>query len=146
VTDPPYGLMEGLGSYYVPLAQRLTNLLALALLRLRLGGRLVFLLPVPANALEADVLPDSLPTSRWLHVESICRQRLSMRLHRLLVTMVKIADVEPSDLPDVSRLRAGEGPSRPAGDEDDCEKPWVEWWTAVSAIEQANAAEASRVW
>ena len=41
--------MEGLGAYYVPLGQRLTALLRLSARRLRLGGRLVFLLPVGVN-------------------------------------------------------------------------------------------------
>ena len=41
ITDPPYGLMEGLGSIYVPLGRRVTMLLQLAVRRLRVGGRLV---------------------------------------------------------------------------------------------------------
>ena len=92
VTDPPYGLMEGLGPFYLPLSQRLTALLRLASRRLRVGGRLVFLLPLPAAADAADALPPTLPTSRCLAVETVARQRLSRRMHRLLVTMVKLSE------------------------------------------------------
>jgi SAM-dependent methyltransferase len=90
VTDPPYGLMEGLGSFYMPLQERLGTLLRLAARRLRMGGRLVFLLPLPAGAPSLEALyPNGVrpPTSRCLELETICRQRMSLRMHRLMVTM-----------------------------------------------------------
>jgi SAM-dependent methyltransferase len=95
VTDPPYGLMEGLGTYYMPLHERLGALLRLAARRLRVGGRLVFLLPLPASAPALDALqPNGVvpPTSRCLELETICRHVVSLRMHRLMVTMHKVAE------------------------------------------------------
>ena len=153
VTDPPYGLMEGLGPYYLPLGQRLTLLLRLACRRLRLGGRLVFLLPLPAHAEAAKALPDTLPTSRCLAIERISRQRLSLRMHRLMVTMVKVAEPVTTS----EGLQEGEG--RGAGVTEESSHPmrlllgseapaapWEEWWETVDEIEAANAGEADRVW
>ena len=173
VTDPPYGLMEGLGRYYLPLGQRLTALLRLASRRLRVGGRLVFLLPVPADADAAEALPSHLPTSRCLQIERVSRQRLSLRMHRLLCTMVKVAepatqaegleievdgDAATADADDAApgQQAEGVGPGRGRGGRagagethewtDGEARPWEEWWRTVDAIEEANAGEAGRVW
>ena len=176
VTDPPYGLMEGLGRFYLPLGQRLTALLRLASRRLRIGGRLVFLLPVPADADESAALPShGLPTSRCLAIESISRQRLSLRMHRLLCTMVKVAEpathAEGLEIggdgaasamasagaaaSEPARRGAGEGGQHQGGRYGAGEthewssgeaRPWEEWWRTVDAIEEANAGEAGRVW
>ena len=151
VTDPPYGLMEGLGRYYLPLGQRLTALLRLASRRLRLGGRLVFLLPVPADADAAEALPAQLPTSRCLAIERISRQRLSMRMHRLLCTMVKVAEpATPEEGLETDGDAAGDAEadaaSRPHEWSTGEARPWEDWWRTVDAIEEANAGEASRVW
>jgi tRNA G10 N-methylase Trm11 len=135
VTDPPYGLMEGLGALYVPLGQRLTSLLRLASRRLKLGGRLVFLLPLPAGADVAQALPDTLPTARCLSLERISRQRLSQRLHRLLVTMVKVA--EPTTEAE-GLLGSAEGAEAGKGTPTSSlahQAPWEEWWRTVQAFE-----------
>lgn len=42
--------MEGRGELYLPLEDRIAGLLSIAAYRLRVGGRLVFLLPVVAGA------------------------------------------------------------------------------------------------
>ena len=93
VTDPPYGIMEGLGALYVPLPERVRLLLQIAAARLKCGGRLVFLLPVPANT----ALPP-LPHMDCLRLEATSRQPISMRMHRLLVTMVKVSPPSDADL------------------------------------------------
>ena len=140
VTDPPYGLMEGLGSFYQPLSRRLTQLLCLACRRLRTGGRLVFLLPLPPTTPSEQAMPSrSLPSSELLTVETITRQRLSPRMHRLMVTLVK-SPPAPSN---------GAGAARAAAagatiDEED--KGWMEWWSTLDDIERAIAPEARRVW
>ena len=100
VTDPPYGLMEGLGSFYMPLHERLDTLLRLSARRLRLGGRLVFLLPIPSASSSLDALfPNGKqpPTSRCLELETVCRQRMSLRMHRLMLTMRKVAEPQSED-------------------------------------------------
>ena len=100
ITDPPYGLMEGLGSFYMPLHERLDALLRLSARRLRLGGRLVFLLPIPSGADALDALhPDGKepPAERCLELEAVCRQRMSLRMHRLMVTMRKVAEPETEE-------------------------------------------------
>ena len=134
VTDPPYGLMEGLGPYYRPLSRRLTELLFLGCQRLRIGGRLVFLLPVPSSVHEDDAIPRrGLPTARCLAVETIARQRLS-NTDRLLVTMVKVS--EPAEVELNMELDASGGS---AGE-------WLDWWKTIDAIERANSKEARAVW
>jgi tRNA G10 N-methylase Trm11 len=93
VTDPPYGIMEGLGALYVPLPQRVRLVLQIAAARLRVGGRLVFLLPVPAEATRPP-----LPDLDCLRLEGTSRQPISLRMHRLLVTMVKVRPPSTRDL------------------------------------------------
>ena len=93
VTDPPYGIMEGLGSLYVPLPQRVRILLQIAAARLKVGGRLAFLLPVPAATAQPP-----LPHMDCLRLEGTSRQPISQRMHRLLVTMVKVAPPSDADL------------------------------------------------
>ena len=133
VTDPPYGLMEGLGPFYQPLRERLTQLLALACRRLRVGGRLVFLLPLPPSVRAADAFPSQgLPTSRWLQVETVSRQHLSQRMHRLMVTVVKVAEPPADELRDALA--------------DSSHAEWSKWWTVVDSIERMIAPEARRVW
>lgn len=151
VTDPPYGLMEGLGDFYLPLSRRLTALLRLACARLRVGGRLVFLLPVPPTADEACVMPDTLPCARWLAVERVARQKLTLRMHRLMVTMVKVREFEEE-----SYECKEESGTRRAAPQTEAAWPaarggeegvsWGEWWRTIDAIEEANVGEASRVW
>ena len=65
--------MEGTGKQYVPLAQRLGLLLDLAARRLKLGGRLVFLLPLPADAAPGDALPHSAFSGRF-ELEALARR------------------------------------------------------------------------
>ena len=55
-----------------------------------LGGRLVFLLPLPASADASEALPADLPTARCLLLERVSREKTSLRMHRLLVTMIKV--------------------------------------------------------
>lgn len=138
VTDPPYGLMEGLGKFCRPLSQRLTSLLDLASRRLRVGGRLVFLLPVPASVDESAAMPSGLIEA--LRLESISRQRLSPRMHRLMITMVKVAEPEEVVAGEHAVAAAEECPRGAAGGQ------WEEWWRTIDAIERANAGEARRVW
>lgn len=92
VTDPPYGLMEGLGELFQPLPERIDGLLTLATRRLRVGGRLVFLLPLPAEADAAEALgPHAHAHSDCLALDGLARHAVSLRMHRLLVTMTKVA-------------------------------------------------------
>lgn len=134
VTDPPYGLMEGLGLHYRPLSRRLTELLFLGCQRLRVGGRLVFLLPVPSSVSEDDAIPRrGLPTARCLEVETVARQRLA-NTDRLLVTLVKIS--EPAEVELNMELGASGGG---AGE-------WLDWWRTIDAIERANFQGAKGVW
>lgn len=136
VTDPPYGLMEGLGPFYQPLSQRLTELLFLACRRLRVGGRLVFLLPLPPSVDAADAIPrHGLPTLRWLQVDTVSRQHLSRRMHRLMVTLVKVAQ-PPAGEPDLDH---------DAVFADGNHGEWAAWWSVINDIEQINAHEARRV-
>ncbi len=115
VTDPPYGLMEGLGGAYLPLAQRLDQLLGFASRRLRLGGRLVFLLPLPHDAQPSELTV--LHNSPCLELEQISRQNVSARMHRLLCTMRKVA--EPANAEDMRVFRDPGG--APVA-------PWERWW------------------
>lgn len=134
VTDPPYGLMEGLGPYYRLLSRRLTELLFLGCQRLRIGGRLVFLLPVPSSVHEDDAIPRrGLPTARCLEVETIARQRLA-NTDRLLVTMVKVS--EPAEVGLNMELDTSGGSTG----------EWLGWWQTIDAIERANSKEARAVW
>ena len=134
VTDPPYGLMEGLGPYYRPLSRRLTELLFLGCQRLRIGGRLVFLLPVPSSVHEDEAIPRrGLPTARCLEVETVARQRLA-NTDRLLITLVKVS--EPAEVELNMELDASGGG---AGE-------WLDWWRTIDAIERANSKEARAVW
>ena len=143
VTDPPYGLMEGLGPYYLPLGQRLASLLRLSCRRLRLGGRLVFLLPLPAHADADEAMPVDLPTSRCLLVERISRQRLSLRLHRLLITLVKVAEPQSAEEGlEVEVEQRGQGregdaaqAAPVAGARPAWVAPWEAWWRTVDALE-----------
>ena len=142
VTDPPYGLMEGLGELFVPLHERLLTLLRLAARRLRLGGRLVFLLPLPAGADAADALPPGLPTSRCLAIEATSRQRVSLKMDRLMVTMVKVNEptseeegllpndhgaTRPTSAQRQGSQREADGSGGPA-DSTTRTAPWEEWW------------------
>ena len=134
VTDPPYGLMEGLGPYYRPLSRRLTELLFLGCQRLRIGGRLVFLLPVPSSVHEDEAIPRrGLPTESCLEVETVARQRLA-NTDRLLITLVKVS--EPAEVELNMELDASGGG---AGE-------WLDWWRTIDAIERANSKEARAVW
>ena len=128
VTDPPYGLMEGLGPHYRPLSMRLTELFFLACKRLRVGGRLVFLLPIPSSIDAHDIIPPDLPTSSCLEVETIARQRLT-NTDRLLVTLVKV-----------------HVPGEELGTPGDAADEWSNWWITIDAIERANSQEARGVW
>lgn len=145
VTDPPYGLMEGRGPYFVPLGQRFTALLHLACRRLRHGGRLVFLLPIPSGAETDAVMLDRLPTSQCLAVERIIRQPLSLRMHRLLVTLVKVA--EPATL--VEGLVEGQSEDEELHARAEAghnELSWEAWWAIMDQLEGELAREESRVW
>ena len=134
VTDPPYGLMEGLGQHYRPLRRRLTELLFLGCQRLRVGGRLVFLLPLPSSVHEDEAIPRrGLPTARCLEVETVARQRLA-NTDRLLVTLVKVS--EPAEVELSMEIDASGG----GGGE------WLDWWRTIDAIERANSKEARAVW
>ena len=194
VTDPPYGVMEGLGRLHMPLRERLLSLLCLAARRLRIGGRLVFLLPIPAGSSAQDALcldalpptrspptlnltrtlalaliptlpplspspspslspppsplrlpPPSLPSSpspslrRCLELEAISRQPLSLRMHRLMVTLRKAAEPRSEDEAYPS-FAVDPGKQQPAEARDDGSlvaadgwvrgalAPWDEWW------------------
>ena len=116
-------------------------------------------LQVPAGADAAEALPETLPTSRCLVIERISRQRLSLRMHRLLVTMLKVR--EPTNASEGLEGAEDEGAvagaqsgasdaTRPTAPLEDGgshpDKPWLEWWKTVDQIEEANAGEARRVW
>ena len=97
--------MEGLGAQFVPWPERVRTLANIAAARLRVGGRLVFLMPVEAadikgraaadgrgvetggGGVRAPPLPPGMPTC--LSVESISWEVLSLKMDRALVTMVK---------------------------------------------------------
>lgn len=133
VTDPPYGLMEGLGALYRPLRERLSSLLCLAARRLRVGGRLVFLLPLPASAPSLSALPLSElpPLTRCLELESTSRQRVSLRMHRLMVTMRKVAEpAEPTDGAGAdASMTSRPSPAIPRRSADGGgAAPWEDWW------------------
>ena len=152
VTDPPYGLMEGRGALYRPLSTRLTELLILSCRHLRIGGRLVFLLPIPASVDEASSGFATgggrrLPTAAWLEVEAVARQRLA-HTDRLMATLVKVKEPEQDELKRLEKrmaARGGDGFGEAANGESH-DDDWSEWWAAVDAIERANAPEARRVW
>ena len=77
ITDPPYGVMEGLGALYLPLPLRVRTLLQLAATRLKTGGRLVFLLPTPSECTDPREWPiesPSLPLMPCFEVEALGRQ------------------------------------------------------------------------
>ena len=97
VTDPPYGVMEGLGSTYLPMRERVHQLLQIAATRLRVGGRLVFLLPVPAEAAGLPPLPQ-LPSCLALERAACARQPLSTRMHRWMLTLEKVGEPTEADL------------------------------------------------
>jgi len=126
VTDPPYGLMEAASHHphYMPLAQRLASLQRLASRRLKLGGRLVFLLPLPAGSEAREALPEA-GLLRSLRVESISRQPMSVRMHRLLVTMEKVAEPDDDAEADAEGAAAAANPL------------WDQMWTSESAAAAA---------
>lgn len=95
--------------------------------RLAVGGRLVFLLPLPAAAEAHEALPlDALAdgSASCMRLETICRQALSSRMHRLCVTICKVAE------PDAAQLHADEwlGARRGDGQSEAWQAPWEEWW------------------
>ncbi|KAL1521318.1 hypothetical protein AB1Y20_020985 [Prymnesium parvum] len=119
VTDPPYGLLEGLGALYVPLSLRIETLMAIAAHRLRVGGLLVFLLPVPAEDKEP-----TLPHSDCMELVSLSRQPMTLRIHRYLVTMRKTT--RPSDN-DIRAPSCAETPS----ELQKMASPWERWWESL---------------
>ena len=94
VTDPPYGNMEGRGGAYLPLGERVAGLVAIASYRLKVGGRLVFLLPVRAGSEPPELVrPDG-----CMRIEAVRRNPVSIRMDRLVVVMTKTRNVVPEDL------------------------------------------------
>uniref|UniRef100_A0A6U8R752 Uncharacterized protein n=1 Tax=Emiliania huxleyi TaxID=2903 RepID=A0A6U8R752_EMIHU len=122
VTDPPYGIMEGAGELYQPLPARCAMLLRLAAARLRVGGRLVFLLPVPA-----ECAAPALPPSDCLVLESASRHAVSARMHRYLLTLRKAREASAADVGEARVLEAAAGEGGGAGGgtaADALPKPW----------------------
>ena len=129
---------------YVPLLDRLRSLLRLAARRLRPGGRLVFLLPIPASSAAADALPMAQlgPAARCLHVERMSRQVVSRRMHRIMVTMIKVdepAGVADGDVEDegeegrapstvVERTADAASVRRSLDGDWGGAAPWETWW------------------
>ncbi|EOD31017.1 hypothetical protein EMIHUDRAFT_203087 [Emiliania huxleyi CCMP1516] len=81
------------GELYQPLPARCAMLLRLAAARLRVGGRLVFLLPVPA-----ECAAPALPPSDCLVLESASRHAVSARMHRYLLTLRKAREASAADV------------------------------------------------
>ena len=125
--------MEGLGKQYLPLQERLEMLLDLSAKRLKIDGRLVCLLPLPAAADAEEVLPLSrLPSASIpLKLERVSRQPLSLRMHRLMLTLVKVA--EPSNVVEQEVRAAEERPDAKIGadawKQGAATAPWDEWWS-----------------
>jgi hypothetical protein len=93
VTDPPYGNMEGRGEAFVPLGERVAGLVAIASYRLRVGGRLVFLLPVPGGGR----CPPLVRPGGCMRVAAVQRNPVSIRFDRLVVVLEK---TKPATRPD----------------------------------------------
>jgi tRNA (guanine10-N2)-methyltransferase len=109
VCDPPYGVREGAKSVredslsraseddseYVPGMERvrfvdmLSGLLTFAAERLVPGGRLVYWLPTTPEYRDEDV-----PRSKAFRLVANSDQPMTMRMHRRLITMVKLNDAE----------------------------------------------------
>ncbi len=96
VTDPPYGVMEGLGARFVPTSERVRTLARIAAARLRVGGRLVFLMPFERENGALPELPLELP--RCLELESLSHEPISKRLGRALVAMVKTREPDSAGI------------------------------------------------
>ena len=118
-------------------------LLLLAVRRLRVEGRLVLLVPIPAATSTADAFPADLPTARWLRLEHTSRQRISLRMHRLLVTLVKQRATEPGELEEVDDQRVIED-ARARSDR----SPWARWWRQFDPIDlgACGGANVARGW
>jgi tRNA (guanine10-N2)-methyltransferase len=103
VCDPPYGVREGAKSIrddvdmprsesFIPGTERvrfvdmLSGLLTFAADRLVPGGRLVFWLPT-----TPDYSDDDLPLNSALRLVSNCDQPMTTRMHRRLITMVRLS-------------------------------------------------------
>jgi len=97
-------------------------LLRLAAARLRVGGRLVFLLPVPA-----ECAAPALPPSDCLVLESASRHAVSARMHRYLLTLRKAREASAADVGEARVLEAAAGEGGGAGGgtaADALPKPW----------------------
>lgn len=112
ICDPPYGVREGARSIrcdgynrpagrttaYVPGLERvkfvdmLSGLLSFAAGQLVPGGRLVYWLPTTVDYQDSDV-----PSSPAFRLTANCDQPMTMRMHRRLITMVRLSDAEIED-------------------------------------------------
>lgn len=114
ITDPPYGVRESsekIGSkkerkFYdenrvrypsktiYNIDELLTDLLSLASHHLRIGGRLVYFLPVARPEVGFE---EFIPTHPSLELISFCDQGLTSMSYRLMVVMEKRREPEPDD-------------------------------------------------
>lgn len=110
VCDPPYGVREGAramredvgidkskrefvpGSERVRMVDMVGGLIQFAAARLVAGGRLVYWLPTTTDYTDADI-----PRSDQFRLVSNCDQALTMRMHRRLITMVRLSTKEEAD-------------------------------------------------
>lgn len=131
VCDPPYGVREGARSIredgfkppagrtsaYVPGLERvkfvdmLSGLLAFAADKLVPGGRLVYWLPTTIDYQDSDV-----PTSPCFRLVANCDQPMTMRMHRRLITMVRLSDAEVENTESMAR-RSSDQARAPAHDD-----------------------------
>lgn len=113
IADPPYGIRESserigrrqrdrsviLGDYKVKYpskinyhtADLITDLLNMSVGHLRLGGRLVYYLPVTKED-TSERFEDFLPSHPSLQLVAFCEQQLTMKTHRLMVIMEKVKE------------------------------------------------------
>ena len=104
----------------------------------------MFLLPVPSGATATEALPDE---TGCLQLEAVSRQRVSLRMDRLLITFQKVAEPEgpggevaekettPAQTPHRAQQREGvpganqrRSGGRGSFGGDANVAPWDEWW------------------
>ena len=94
-------------------------------------------IPASADAHEALRLESLPPTQRCLELVAISRQRVSQRMHRLMVTLRKVAEPETDEERGRSASEAGMAPVGVAADgwtRGSSVAPWDEWWRQEDAL------------